>query len=600
LHLAFSKARLVINNITFGSNLDQLVLPLFSVVIPTHNRQASLARCLNAIKDQDIAGDSFELLVVNDGSQDGTEQYLNDLEETYPFPLRVFHRQNSGPAKTRNFGIIQARGEWVVLLDDDCIPAKSWLRGYQEKIATSANPKVAGYGGKVKAYRPKSFYGGFFEAAGITRQNDFVDENNAENDRELKHIISANICFRRDILMALGGFDERFKRAAGEDTALAQLVHECGFKILYAPAAWTFHEDRESWGSVFKTAHNYGTGESTRAACEYIGKLDLLAPKMQKVIRATPLRRLRESNYPWYKKLIYHFMVKRFFKKMGEGEKSFNPSITNYSDNSIKPENAEATITPNYAVIVLLEDESSANQLAVSLFGLYDYQPIANLEWHFIHTTTPFKLKLPKSLKPDRTFDYSPDEGLRSCLKYLKEKSPVRNVLLLPKAWKVKPSLIHIFQARMLWSDQIDLYIPHHKMEGFRDLGFISANEGLKNTELLTNSCFVFQKRCIQHLELEQLNETELFFAPLISLIGTRSLIFHENYDFGSTTQRAIEPLSLDRAIQCQGERLYKIFQNTSKELTPYQASTIFPLLLKFKKLAEKYYRKKFNYVQQN
>src|SRR5664280_1650862 len=87
--------------------------PKVSVVIPTYNRLAYLREALDSVLAQTRAAD--EILVVDDGSTDGTEAAISAL----PAPVRYLRQQNAGPAAARNHGLREAKGDWIAFLDSD-------------------------------------------------------------------------------------------------------------------------------------------------------------------------------------------------------------------------------------------------------------------------------------------------------------------------------------------------------------------------------------------------------------------------------------------------------------------------------------------------
>src|SRR5258708_7250786 len=102
--------------------------PVVSVVTPTYNRRASLDRLLSGLRVQTFPADRFELVVVDDGSTDGTVPYLRSLD--MPFSGRVFEQAHAGPAEARNLGVAQARGRIVLFLDDDVLPVPSLIEDH--------------------------------------------------------------------------------------------------------------------------------------------------------------------------------------------------------------------------------------------------------------------------------------------------------------------------------------------------------------------------------------------------------------------------------------------------------------------------------------
>ena len=102
--------------------------PSMSVVIPTHQRRASILRALAALAQQDIPSDSFEVVVSVDGSNDGTDEAIAAFDA--PYTLRVIHGPRRGRASACNAAIDLAGGEIVVILDDDMEPAPACLRNH--------------------------------------------------------------------------------------------------------------------------------------------------------------------------------------------------------------------------------------------------------------------------------------------------------------------------------------------------------------------------------------------------------------------------------------------------------------------------------------
>ena len=95
--------------------------PFFSIIIPTHGRDAALDRCLKAVSRLDYPSECCEVIVVYDGSIPIQHPKIGQ------FSVQLLTQPKSGPAAARNKGAIQAGGDYLAFTDDDCIPTADWL-----------------------------------------------------------------------------------------------------------------------------------------------------------------------------------------------------------------------------------------------------------------------------------------------------------------------------------------------------------------------------------------------------------------------------------------------------------------------------------------
>ena len=101
---------------------------LISVVIPTYNRLPILIKCLDALENQILNDEiyNFEVVIVDDGSTDGTVDWLRNNIEIYPH-LRLFEQIHGGPALGRNLGVEKSKGDLIVFIDSDLVVDKYFL-----------------------------------------------------------------------------------------------------------------------------------------------------------------------------------------------------------------------------------------------------------------------------------------------------------------------------------------------------------------------------------------------------------------------------------------------------------------------------------------
>ncbi len=214
-----------------------------SVVIPVYNDAHGAMQAVRCLLGQTLPPD--EIVVVDDGS---TESTLQRVEEVAP-TVRYVHKENGGPASARNLGVRVARGDLIAFIDSDCRPTPGWLEAL---VAAFDTPRVGGAGGRVLGLS-----GGLLSEYIDTR---CMFAPGAAEDGSILYVVTANACFRRDALLAAGLFDERFRRAGGEDFELCQRVRSLGYALRYVSEALLFHEHRRTVWSLLRTVANYGEG----------------------------------------------------------------------------------------------------------------------------------------------------------------------------------------------------------------------------------------------------------------------------------------------------------------------------------------------------
>jgi glycosyltransferase involved in cell wall biosynthesis len=204
-----------------------------SVVIPTYRRPDLLARCLAAVVAQDL--DDFEVIVADDAVDDAARRQVEGL--TARVPVRYVAVTGShGPAAARNRGWHAACGDMVAFTDDDTIPDRGWLRAALAVIDGGADAVT----GRTVVPRPAVP----------------TDYERNESGLERAEFITANCLVRRDVLKAVGGFDERFAVAWREDSDLHFNLLERGARIAAAPDALVVHPVRPArWGVSLRLQH---------------------------------------------------------------------------------------------------------------------------------------------------------------------------------------------------------------------------------------------------------------------------------------------------------------------------------------------------------
>ncbi|MHB8659447.1 MAG: glycosyltransferase family 2 protein [Solirubrobacteraceae bacterium] len=203
--------------------------PLVSVVVSSYDRPRRLGRLLDALSSQSLAGDSFEVIVVDNGSAAETGAVLDREQRRNRLELRTIrHERTLGPAAGRNSGWQLTRAPLVAFTDDDCRPASTWL----ECLLQAARD------------HPGAIVQGRTEPDPLELQQTprLILARTVRIERLGPQFETCNILYPRSALEELGGFDERFGlRPAGEDTDLAWRAIEGGRATVFAPAAVVHH-----------------------------------------------------------------------------------------------------------------------------------------------------------------------------------------------------------------------------------------------------------------------------------------------------------------------------------------------------------------------
>lgn len=217
--------------------------PALSVVVPTYNRSAELARLLRALEHCRRPAGRVEFVVVDDGSTDDTQQVL---AESHLEGLVRMYKPNGGAASARNQGWRAARAPIVVFTDDDCVPTANWLI---EVLEPFADKHVAGLGAEVVPLVP-GFLAEFIQAERLV--------GHGGDATRPKYLVTANAAYRRDVLDKVDGFDEEFPGAAGEDTDLTMRVQEQGMRLVLIATGTVAHDHRTSLRGLFMTYYRHG------------------------------------------------------------------------------------------------------------------------------------------------------------------------------------------------------------------------------------------------------------------------------------------------------------------------------------------------------
>ena len=206
-----------------------------SVVIPTFKRSKLLIRCLDSIYKQSLAADLFEVIVVSDGPDHATEYLVTLWKTEKGINLKFIQSPvKAGPAAARNLGWLAAKAPLIAFIDDDCMADKYWLRALNNAYK---DEELIAFSGCTKVPIP-------------LQPTDFA-HNLAQ--LETAEFITANCACTKSALLAIGGFDQRFKMAWREDSDLHFKLLSHNIPIKKIADALVIHPvTNRPWGNSLK------------------------------------------------------------------------------------------------------------------------------------------------------------------------------------------------------------------------------------------------------------------------------------------------------------------------------------------------------------
>jgi glycosyltransferase involved in cell wall biosynthesis len=212
-----------------------------SIIIPTFNGASRIGNCLDALLKQ-VTGGEAEVLVVDDGSTDGT----GDIVARYA-GVRLINQMNAGPAAARNHGAKEAMGSIILFTDDDCVPTADWLSTMLDPFS---DPEVIAVKGVYRT-RQRSLVARFVQIEYEDRYRlmarfptiDFIDTYSAG--------------FRRNRFLEMNGYDTSFPVPCAEDIELSYRMSARGWKMEFVPHAIVYHTHPDTLARYLKKKYKF-------------------------------------------------------------------------------------------------------------------------------------------------------------------------------------------------------------------------------------------------------------------------------------------------------------------------------------------------------
>jgi cellulose synthase/poly-beta-1,6-N-acetylglucosamine synthase-like glycosyltransferase len=244
--------------------------PFVSVVVPVRDGESTIAGCLDSILATDYPHDRREILVVDNGSTDGTAAQIQAR------PVRYLSESNRGVSHARNRGIAESRGEILAFVDADCLVDPDWLT---ELVRPFDDPEVGCVAGGLQHAPPTT-------AAERQAARMLGDWQRFAFTSKPAYAITANAAFRRAVLDRIGGFDPHMTRAQDVEIGLRFHQHS-DLRLAYAENAVARHRNRSTQLGFFRQQLGWAYGAGlVGAKFEALGGDPVKPPRVRDIWRS--------------------------------------------------------------------------------------------------------------------------------------------------------------------------------------------------------------------------------------------------------------------------------------------------------------------------
>ncbi len=218
-----------------------------SFIIPVYNRPQEMDELLQSLLQQ--SGKDFEVIIVEDGSEMTSEVVAASYADR--LSIRYFAVPNGGPGTARNYGAQQSTGEYLIVLDSDCILPPGYLDAVRKELAETHADAFGGSDRASDTFTPVQ------KAINYSMTSFFTTGGIRGGRKELDKFYprSFNMGIRKSVYMGLGGFSAmRF----GEDIDFSIRIYAAGYKVCLFSSAWVYHKRRTDWKKFFRQVYNSG------------------------------------------------------------------------------------------------------------------------------------------------------------------------------------------------------------------------------------------------------------------------------------------------------------------------------------------------------
>lgn len=242
-------------------------IPGISIGIVFHNEQERILKCLSALSSayseyvKQSSTLPVEFIFVDNKSTDSGSQVVEKFCRENYLPFSLYRTAANNMGRARNKVISSSKYSYLIFLDADCCPQKSWIQNYLKIIEDLKDEKWAAIGGEN--FPPITGDNALYNCQRLLKKHPQLFLSSTQllqvhENRQVRHVPTCNALYKKDVLREIGGFQDSFVRV-GEDLQLsARLIHG-GWKIIFAPGIGVEHCDKTDFKSWFLKCFRYGS-----------------------------------------------------------------------------------------------------------------------------------------------------------------------------------------------------------------------------------------------------------------------------------------------------------------------------------------------------
>ena len=224
----------------------------YSIIVASFNRRDEIIELLDSMKTIDFTSDSFEVIIVDDGSSDGTLEFMEKYGEQAKFNFRYIRQENLGPGAARNSGMKNALGDFFIFIDSDCTVPGHWLHEIDKKLNETGADAFGGRDLYRKDFPP------LLKAINYSMTS-FITTGGLRG-REGKKLAkfyprSFNMGLSRTLWLKIGGFGSL---RHGQDIEFSNRILKSNTKVIYIDRAYVYHKRRTNLRRFYRQVYNWG------------------------------------------------------------------------------------------------------------------------------------------------------------------------------------------------------------------------------------------------------------------------------------------------------------------------------------------------------